>query len=405
MISCLTCHTIAEQISDNVIGRTFNKNFLRQPPPGVDSICFICHDRERLEQPNLHKLMLKDGKIYEPACLQCHEKVPDAAAGKSHAPLKQDSDLLCIGCHGKQVRAHPARADHILKMPPDMRQRLPAAKGPAPPLQLGDYDMIHCVTCHNPHEKGVIASGAGALGAGEKSLLRLPGRYELCVYCHTGLQIDREKLRRQPARNILKTPAQALTPHKPWSENKCKACHAITVKKREKPQAIFLCFRQGCHDTKLVDNEVRHDLSVLKNCYFCHESHGSEYAKLLRSNEERICHTCHPLLKEKNVAFPQLSDPLSVHQQFFDYQMNLGVETDNTCNFCHSSKHWAAIDRIDTGACADCHLNTRNILVKAAGSALNKHNTYSEKLCSACHDPHAAPYDGLLKKPRESYQN
>ncbi len=403
-ISCLTCHDVREQAGDIVIGSIFNKNFLRQPPPGIESMCFVCHDSKRFEKPNPHRNMIAaDGRIQEEACLKCHQEVPNRK-GSSHTALKQDTDLLCIGCHARQVRRHPARADHMLQLPPEMRRSLQEAGTMQSPLHFGEGDTIHCVTCHNPHEKGVL-TGDCAQGAGEKSQLRLPGRYELCVFCHSGLKVDREKLRRMPVRNIMKSPAQPMVTHKPWAENKCKACHAITPEKRDKPPAVSLCFRQGCHETKLVDRRYRHDISVLKNCFFCHESHGAEYPKLLRSNEERICHTCHPLLREKGGKTPQLSDPLSVHQQFFDYQMNLGVDTDNTCNFCHSSKHWSQISRIDTGSCSDCHLNTRNVLLKAAKNPLNKHTGYAEKQCSACHDPHAADYENLLKKPREESQN
>jgi len=154
----------------------------------------------------------------------------------------------------------------------------------------------------------------------------------------------------------------------------------------------------------MVDKPFRHELSVLKNCYFCHESHAAEYPKLLRSNEERVCHTCHPLLREKGGTTPRLQNPLAVHQQFFDYQLNLGVETDNTCNFCHSSRHWSQIDRIDTGACTDCHLMARNILLQAAKTPLNRHATYSEKQCSTCHDAHASEHEKLLKKPARQYR-
>lgn len=402
-ITCLTCHDVGLKLNDSVITRVFNVNFLRTPPAGARSFCFVCHDSRRYEQPNPHKNMIVSGVIQEAACLKCHRDVPDRTAGH-RAPLKQDSDLLCIGCHSRQVRRHPARSDHMLKMPAKMKEALPAADGTEPLLHLGRYDEIHCITCHNPHEKGVITARRCAAGAGEASLLRLPGRYELCVYCHGGLKVDRDRLRRAPERYIMKTPARPMTAHKPWAEKKCKACHRVTPGQRDKPPAVSLCFGRGCHETKLVEHRYRHDLSVLRNCYFCHESHGAEYPKLLRSNEERICHTCHPLLREKGGTTPRLRDPLAVHQQFFDYQMNLGVETDNTCNFCHSSRHWALISRIDTGACADCHLKMRSILTRETKTALNRHTTYTDRTCSACHGAHGADHEMLLKKPPEHYR-
>jgi len=405
-LTCLTCHDIKSQMQENVLGRVFNINFLRTSQPAAESICYTCHERSRFQQPNPHKLMIsQQGVFNNEACLQCHQVMPDAdsAADVKDAPLKKDSDLLCIGCHEQKKNRHPARADHLVQLPDGMKQALQSDNRIAMMLPLGDT-TVHCVTCHNPHAKGVIKKGIDAMGTGEPSLLRLPGGADLCLACHTEFKDCRTVAKLPPVRNILKTPPDVLSPHKPWAEHKCKACHNVTVEQREKPQAVGLCFRQGCHETKLVKNDVVHDRSVLKNCYFCHESHAAEYTKLLRTNEERICHTCHPLLREKGAEPVELAEALSLHKAFVEYQRSIDMEPGNECNFCHSARHKARISTVATGLCADCHIMAQKALLKAAAPDFNKHNMYIEKKCSACHDPHSGPYKFQLKKPVESYK-
>ncbi len=177
-LTCLTCHDIQSQMHDNVLGRVFTSNFLRPHQPAGDSMCYTCHDRSRFQQPNPHKLMIsQQGVLNKEACLQCHQEMPDAesATEVKDAPLKQDSDLLCIGCHEQQKSRHPARADHLVQLPSGMKQALQSDSPTGAVLPFGDTS-IHCVTCHNPHAKGVIKKGVDAMGAGEPSLLRLPRR-------------------------------------------------------------------------------------------------------------------------------------------------------------------------------------------------------------------------------------
>ncbi len=90
-ITCLTCHEIQTQMYENLLGKIFNINFLRQKPPAVASLCYSCHDSSRFEQPNPHKLMIsRQGVLNDQACLQCHQRVPDPdfAAGVKDAALK-----------------------------------------------------------------------------------------------------------------------------------------------------------------------------------------------------------------------------------------------------------------------------------------------------------------------------
>ena len=397
-ISCLTCHDVKAQMYVDIVQQKFNKNFLRLLQTPDRPFCFTCHDKDKFHKLNPHKQASADRDV----CLNCHQIAPDPSQAQSgaDAPLKADSDTICAGCHAQQLKSHPARSDHLVQPSDRVKESLRISGA----LLEISGDSIHCVTCHNPHDKGVVKRKKAEPGAGEPFLLRLNGGYELCSACHDAFTLERRGLTLPPIGNVLKAPPEMLAPHKPWAQNKCKACHAVTVAQRDKPQPVQLCFRQGCHKIEMTDRQYVHEISVLKNCYFCHENHASEYKKLLRSNEERICYTCHPLLRDNNGKRAEVRDARALHAVFTDYVRGLQIGVGNECNFCHSPSHKAQISKLPTGQCADCHLTVRNELVKAASGMVNLHDGFNEKICSACHDPHASAYKYQLKKPVESYK-
>jgi predicted CXXCH cytochrome family protein len=400
-ISCRTCHDMLPQMYENIAVQIANPDFLRVGSQKQrDEFCFFCHDKKTLQKENPHKQLNPDGSINRNTCLVCHRADPDPenTAGSPDPLLISESPLLCGGCHAQQQQNHPARADHLVKPPAAMQPLLEKA-GRDLPLVNG---TIHCATCHNPHEPGVLKNRTAA---DARHFLRTGSPARLCITCHEGMD------RASPAagtfgRDILKTAPQPMVYHTPWAQNKCKACHAVSRELSEKPEALSLCLRQGCHDTKMLKKPFLHEPSVLVNCYFCHENHGSEYGRLLRTNQERICYTCHPLLRspEQETA-GALQEKKEAHAQFMAYMAGTGLEPGNECFYCHNPGHRARISTLATGSCADCHITVRNILQQAAAGPLTVHDRFTEKRCSECHDPHAGPYQYQLKKPVETYKN
>ena len=407
-VTCLTCHDVRPQMHENIAGQAGNKNFLRGTPGAESSdFCFSCHQKDLFQRANPHKQLDAQGAVNRASCLLCHRAAPDAAQVKDpeEAPLKTGPSELCTGCHPAQKKAHPGRSEHLVKMPEAMKQ--PAAlqakaSGASLPLE---NDSIQCSTCHNPHQKGIIQRKEAAAGAGEKHFLRLAGGYDICAACHADKAISQKREAVSFEKNPLRAPPGIAAPHKPWAEHKCKACHSITAASREKPTGLFLCLKQGCHDAALINKEHKHELSILKNCGFCHENHSSEHTKLLKSNEERICFTCHPLLRDKGKDFPAaIKEAKDVHPLLVSYMMSIGTAKGSECFYCHSPEHKAQIATLATNLCADCHITTRNILLRAASGRLTAHESFKDKKCSACHDPHAGKYQYQLKEPAGEYK-
>jgi predicted CXXCH cytochrome family protein len=410
-VSCLTCHDALLQMHDDFSVQWMNPNFLRGAPyKKKTDFCFTCHPKEQFQKTNPHQQIDGQGKIIEKNCLVCHETVPNTSQQKgiSAVSLKEPIASLCIGCHPGHPTSHRGGAGQ-LTLTEEMRRAL-VDRGKALQVELPLInDRLFCGTCHNPHEKGVIQRADAQGGAGEKYFLRLNGGYDLCVTCHAEKRVkDRRRQAQRVQEETFKTPPEVLVSHKPFAENRCRACHEVTLQHREKPEAVYLCFRQGCHKPEMLKKPYLHYKPVVGNCYACHESHASGYGKLLRVNEETQCYSCHPLFNDtKSRDVPDIDKERSnkEHREFAAYLKTSSVPEGNDCGFCHNMKHRIHIGTMAPGACSSCHLYVRGILQGSASRPLNVHQTFKEKLCSQCHDPHAGTYKYQLKKPPETYLN
>jgi predicted CXXCH cytochrome family protein len=410
-LNCLTCHDAVMQTYNDFPTKWLNPRFLRGAPYAnkVD-FCLNCHPKSRFEKENPHKNQLDaQGNIIKQSCLTCHETAPDPKkpSDMSSVSLKGPGDSICLGCHPEHSAGHRPEKGPIT-LSADMRTSLQKAEKKLHVKLPFINDQLRCGTCHNPHEKGVMQQNDAEYGAGEKYFLRVNGEYELCIICHAEKKVTDRKRQMPINREALsQKPPGVLVSHKPFLENKCKGCHEITPQHREKPDAVFLCFREGCHKPELLEKPYLHNKSVVGNCYACHESHASGYGKLLRANEEQQCGTCHPLFKDKNdQALPQYEKEQSnkIHRAFAAYLKTSAVPAGNECGFCHNKNHWANIGKIAPTACSGCHLYIKGMLQKNTPRPLNVHEAFREKLCSKCHDPHSGPHQYQLKNPPETYK-
>jgi len=181
-VTCKTCHNIYLQCQK----RMFGKNSLRGAPYARRTdFCYKCHEEKRYQRLNPHEQINKDGEVIIEKCLFCHKEKPDQA----HATFKEvkfigNIEALCIRCH-PVAGNHAGNFNHMGVLPsPGMLKNMKAMEKKFNLiLPLDEDGKMTCITCHNPHEKGIIPEDKpGARGAGSKYRHRLPGK--LCQECH-----------------------------------------------------------------------------------------------------------------------------------------------------------------------------------------------------------------------------
>ena len=437
-LSCLTCHDVLSQMKDDYVLKQTNPKFIRGAPfEALATFCFFCHKQEEYKKTNPHKQLDESGKIVEARCLFCHQSAPDPDRVKSisEVSFKATLSLYCVNCHFKQKTGHPARADHLVALPDFLKEYLPERlKAQHADLPL-DGDRIFCGTCHNPHEKGVIRRAEAAAGAGADYFLRLNGGYDLCVTCHRDKELKSGEGELRMDEGLPPgLPQELISSHKPVAENRCKICHAITAESRDRPRALELCFKTDCHKTEMLNQEFVHEITVGENCYLCHSSHSSPYEKLLRLDKGKLCRGCHPLMRdttgrlsagidqrkgdggrsedmdatppraaEKEISRGAFEQSSKEHAVFAGFLLTTPVPRGRECGFCHSPYHKKELGNVSMEDCAHCHTFVRDVLVNTSKAPLNVHDTFREKGCTACHDPHAAPHKHVLKEPVETY--
>lgn len=181
-VTCLTCHDIYLQCRK----QPFEKNSLRgYPYPSRTDFCYKCHIKGNYQQTDPHLQLNEKGEIIIGACLICHKDKPD----EKHATFKDvtfvgDIEQMCRRCH-RIAGNHSGNTDHMKKVPSakGLKRIKAMEKKFNVRLPLNENGKMTCITCHNPHQKGVIPTESpGARGAGSKYRHRLPEN--ICKECH-----------------------------------------------------------------------------------------------------------------------------------------------------------------------------------------------------------------------------
>lgn len=194
-LTCATCHDIYKQCRENrefTGNRELEKKFHRieimflrgEPSQKRTDICFKCHDEQQYRMLNPHVQVTESGNIIEGTCLYCHAEKPDVNR-ESFEEVKLIGSLMtiCQRCHGTMER-HPGNIDHYRVPSTKLFTRIKMLEQDFNVVLPFDYEgKITCITCHNPHDNGVIpAEKKGAKGADEKYRHRIPKL--LCISCH-----------------------------------------------------------------------------------------------------------------------------------------------------------------------------------------------------------------------------
>ncbi len=158
-ITCETCHGI-EDIEDIPFGEVDKGEsaFLREGPYAkTTAFCYRCHEEKAYRRQNIHDLLDAQGKYDEKACEYCHQEAldPKKEYTREQLKLRLPPETICLGCHLKTP--HLNALNHLLKPDKKMRRRMQAAERKLGIiLPLDGEGRIMCVTCHSPHERGLI---------------------------------------------------------------------------------------------------------------------------------------------------------------------------------------------------------------------------------------------------------
>ena len=107
--------------------------------------------------------------------------VPSVTAGAEGLRYTDTLVALCVSCH--DTGPHPTQ-DHLVPMSGTKLANLREfEERRMVRLPLEEDNRVTCVTCHNPHERGLLKGPAG-VGADEEMRLRLTTMNEQCTPCH-----------------------------------------------------------------------------------------------------------------------------------------------------------------------------------------------------------------------------
>jgi hypothetical protein len=186
-LACITCHDIVSQCEDNLEKKIVQQGqaFLRGAPYKTRSeICFRCHDSSRYQKYDPHRQLDESNQVISEKCLYCHTEVPDEKkTGMEDVKLIGNFGAICMGCHYRAARV-PLHQKHLRKPSQEVMLQIERMQTQFNiVLPLDQNGQVTCVTCHNPHQKGLIPDKrAGAAGAGALHRHRLSGN--MCIKCH-----------------------------------------------------------------------------------------------------------------------------------------------------------------------------------------------------------------------------
>jgi predicted CXXCH cytochrome family protein len=344
--------------------------------------CDACH---KLEDAKQHKFTLYRSKAE--TCTFCH-KVEIADMPVVHKPVTQGD---CLGCHNPHGGATSkfTRGNTMAELCSRCHQDVMANKkvvhGPAAAGACGSCHMAHA----SQYPKLLVAQGR-----------------DLCLSCHTEMK------------NQMKT---VKFTHKAVEQDcvSCHDAHASNYPKQIKLPPAELC--TSCHEhdkIKQAAMDSKHKHSVVTNdqaCLNCHTAHGGDLAKLMKTEQIKVCMKCHneQIQVSKDKVVPAMSEVL-------DPAMNKhGPIRDGNCGGCHNvhgsdqakllAKPYPetfyqgfSVDKYEL--CFSCHDKQLVLLPKTTGLTgfrngdRNLHFVHVNKAdrgrnCRACHTAHASAHE------------
>jgi predicted CXXCH cytochrome family protein len=286
-------------------------------------------------------------------CAACHEPHQSEKPGL----LKDKTVTLCGNCH-------TALAKRI------------AAGSPHPPVAMG-----MCLTCHAPHgsaSEGMLKREGAAMCATCHSLKKP----EL-VAKHTGIDLPNVSCVSCHDPHVQAKGRKGLMlpfPHLPFVQGQCQSCHTSRGAKTTVARGAELCFK--CHQPLKDELEQRKFVHApvrgTTECLACHGEHGGQAQPVLRRTTEALCFGCH----DRKIMGGSIRH----------------AALDQGCLVCHdphASEDSKMLKKPQPELCQTCHRDLSKHYHPAFGKTDPR--TGGPLVCSACHDPHTASIEGMLR--------
>jgi hypothetical protein len=156
---CDTCHGIEDlkEIPLEEVDAESPEFLHLGPYRNLTDFCYHCHEEQGHERYNLHVMLDEQGEVDERGCIYCHLEAPDPSVEDQDDEMefRLPKEKLCYGCHLKtphlNTLTHQTEPDE--KVLEHMRL---AEKRHGVHLPLDDRGWVTCITCHTPHQQGVI---------------------------------------------------------------------------------------------------------------------------------------------------------------------------------------------------------------------------------------------------------
>ncbi len=163
-LACISCHNDGD-IADKKPHQVDTKanDFLRGGRySNLQLFCQNCHQNDDYQANNIHQMLNRHGNIKKDNCLYCHDKVPERDNNKRSAlPKAQQAKLrlakktICFGCHLKAP--HLNAVEHQVDVDEDMQKHIKSVEQSKQILlPLGEQQQVICISCHSPHQRGVL---------------------------------------------------------------------------------------------------------------------------------------------------------------------------------------------------------------------------------------------------------
>lgn len=341
--------------------------------PVATGDCSFCHKQEKIDEHHFRQITDVAGLCYE-----CHEPLDLGSA--IHQPVK-DGD--CIGCHD------PHQAANQFQLIESGAQLCYECHDNS----IGKTKFVHgpvavdgCSICHAPHSSDA------------PKLLMAEGN-EMCYFCHTDKQeeiADKEHIHEPVEQGCVEchsphgsdfnfslpansTETICFTCHAEKqeeiakvtvkhggleSERRCLGCHnphASIFKNQLDLAPLDLCL--SCHDRQfpsekgsfladmrklLAENPVHHGPIADKDCSACHDTHGGNYFRILRTRYPRkfyasfdpdnfaLCFMCHNNTLVEDAQTTTLTNFRNGDQNLHYVHVNKKPKG-RTCRACHDA--------------------------------------------------------------------